>query len=93
MLSTTSEFSYGINVNMLATVMVAGLASVAAVNIKSFGEEGRVMAPERWKSGVMPWDSNSYIEASACRLAALVSPIYALRVSIGVVVFPITVSL
>ena len=42
---TTSEFSYGISVNMSVTVRVYGLAGVAPVAIFVFD-----IAPDRWKS-------------------------------------------
>ena len=46
MLSTTSEFSYGMSVNMSDTLRVNGLASVAASATLRF-----VIAPDRWTSG------------------------------------------
>ena len=84
MRSTTSEFSYGIAVNMSATVSAVGVAGVAAAAIRAL-----VIAPERCTSTGTPAECSSFhTAASACRLAPLVSCVKAAVVSIGAVVTP-----
>ncbi len=65
---------------MSETFSVTGVAGVAAAATLEL-----VMAPERWKSTGMPLPSSSATEASACRLAPLVSWVNACSASIGAI--------
>ena len=73
---------------MSDTLRVYGLAGVALSAIFLL-----VIAPDRWKSTWMPAFRSTYTEASACRLAPLVSWVKACSVSIGTSVLPISVLL